>query len=227
MCELAWWKKNHIQNEMVWRLWKACGYCSYRSEAQSRDATRSWLSKRFLNIYFAAFVCVGVCACVRVCACVCVCACVRVCVCVCVCVCACARLRVCTFPAPLPLTDCQVYTKYTRDGRSAMTMGNTCWLVAAFALAVTISLANARRCPCVFEANVLEIHRGGERFVRRANGFKAKCNSKQLTEIPQCVTNPAKKDMLTILYVSLSFSLWLFFQIDEYTDDLSLAFADR
>ena len=93
----------------------------------------------------------------------------------CVCVRACV-LFLCLF---LWQTD-----KYTRQSRSAMTMENLCWFLAAFALVVTISSVRADECICPFKDG------------------SADCNSKKLTEIPKCVTN--RKEPVHSLYVLLS-----------------------
>ena len=57
-----------------------------------------------------------------------------------------------------------------------MTMGNLCWFLAAFALAMTISLVRGKKCICTF----------GKQW---DHGDLANCGMKNLSEIPECVTS--------------------------------------
>ena len=73
-----------------------------------------------------------------------------------------------------------------------MTMGNLCRFVAAFALAMAISLVKADKCPCIF----------GKLIKWPDGGVYTDCAQRNLTEIPQCVTNP--KLQIDELYVFVS-----------------------
>ena len=133
-------------------------------------------AKRWISLSLCVCVCVRVGVCVRSRA--------RVCVCVCLC-----ELFLCLF---LWQT-----VEHTRHGRSAMTMGNLCWVVAVFVLAVTISEANAEKskCQCNFyKLNVL--------VWIPYNGFAASCKSKKFTQIPKCIYKPAR--VIKELYVLVS-----------------------
>ena len=69
-----------------------------------------------------------------------------------------------------------------------MTMGNLCLFVAAFAVAMTTSLVRANECICTIRTDSYERN-------------IANCSTKDLTEIPQCVTNRTLQ--LKVLYVFL------------------------